>query len=289
MSAFADKPDNKYVLRKKKYAKKLRRCVQEYENCLIINVDNVGSKQLQDARIALREGADTEIVMGKNTVIRNILRQEAEANPKLNALIELVEGNCGFVFTKRDLVEVFKIVTEHKIPAAAKVGSLAPLDVVIPAGGTGLDPGQTNFFHAMSVHVPTKIVKGQIEITAPVQVLAAGEKVNSSVSALLAKLGIKPFFYGIRVANVYENGDVYSGAVLSLTDEIILEKIVEGIRIVTALGLEIGFPHAGTVPHSIAAGFKNLLAIALEVNWQFAEAMVLFGEEEDEEEEDEEE
>lgn len=62
------------------------------------------------------------------------------------------------------------------MPAPARAGSLAPVNVIVPAGPTGCDPGQTSFFQVLQI--ATKITKGQIEITTPVQILKAGDKVR---------------------------------------------------------------------------------------------------------------
>lgn len=52
------------------------------------------------------------------------------------------------------------------------------------------------------LNIPTKINKGTVEITSNVALIKAGEKVGASEATLLAKLGIKPFSYGLIVQNV---------------------------------------------------------------------------------------
>lgn len=37
-----------------------------------------------------------------------------------------------------------------QVGAPARVGLVAPVDVTVPAGNTGLDPSQTNFFQVSS-------------------------------------------------------------------------------------------------------------------------------------------
>jgi hypothetical protein len=37
-------------------------------------------------------------------------------------------------------------INKYKVGAPARVGLVAPNDVVVPAGNTGLDPSQTSFF-----------------------------------------------------------------------------------------------------------------------------------------------
>jgi len=87
--------------RKKRYKAKFERALQEYKNVLVVTVDNVGSLQLQKIRIALRGVA--EIVMGKNTLMRMIMREQLVSNPKLESLLPCIRGNMGLIFTNGDL------------------------------------------------------------------------------------------------------------------------------------------------------------------------------------------
>ena len=49
-----------------------------------------------------------------------------------------------------------------QVEAPAKAGALAPINVFIPPGNTGLGPEKTSFFQALSI--ATKIARGTIEI-----------------------------------------------------------------------------------------------------------------------------
>jgi hypothetical protein len=42
-------------------------------------------------------------------------------------------------------------ISKYKVGAPARVGLLAPNDVFIPAGGTGMDPSQTSFFQVRAM------------------------------------------------------------------------------------------------------------------------------------------
>jgi len=66
------------------------------------------------------------------------------------------------IFSNGDLSDIKKIIDEQTREAPAKVGAIAPNDVWIRAGPTGLDPKQTSFFQ--SLNIQTKIMKTQIEI-----------------------------------------------------------------------------------------------------------------------------
>lgn len=220
-----------------------------------------------DIRAALR--GQTTIVMGKNTMIRRTIRLYAErtGNEQWLGLLDLLIGNVGIVFTQGDLSEVRSVIAQFKVGAPARVGLVAPNDVSIPAGNTGMDPSQTSFFQALNI--PTKINKGTIEITTDVQVVKQGEKVGASEATLLAKLGIKPFEYGLVVLKVYDNGSIYDPRVLDITDDDLGGYITAGLRNVAAACLELDFPTIASVPHSLINGYKNVLSIAVETDYSF--------------------
>jgi len=261
-------PKSARKIRKEGLKAKLDKYLTEYKNVLICTVDNVGSHQMQKVRISLRGKA--VVLMGKNTICRKAIREHMADNASLEALLPFVRGNIGFVFTNEDLNVVRKIVLENKVPAAAKQGSIAPIDVVVPPGPTGLDPGQTAFFQALNI--ATKIARGSIEIINPVTLIKAGEKVSSSHVALLGKLNINPFFYGIKVTHVYESGSVYEASVLDLTKDDLYAKFFAGVRKIAALSLAIGYPTVASVPHVLGGAFRKLLYIGAASGYEFKEA-----------------
>jgi len=254
--------------RKRNFVTRLTSYIQEYRNILIIQIDNVGSNQLQQVRIALRGKA--VVLLGKNTLITKVLRDNLAANPKIEALIPYVYGNMGFVFTNENLAEVRKIILSNKVPAAARVGVSAPNDVVIPSGSTGLDPGQTSFFQALNI--ATKIVKGAIEIVNEVTLVKAGDRVSSSHVALLDKLNIRPFQFGVIVSDVYEDGNCYKAEILDMSQDDLMKKFMSGVSRVAQLSMAISYPTAASLSYHIRYAFSKLLAISLATDYTFEQA-----------------
>jgi len=222
---------------------------------------------MQQVRIALR--GKGIVLMGKNTIIRKVLRERAEKNPQLESLMPYVFGNIGFVFTNGDLNALRQIVTANKVPAGAKSGVIAPIDVVIPPGPTGLDPGQTSFFQTLNIG--TKIVKGSIEMTVASKVCTKGEKITASAVALLNKLNIRPFEYGITVDMVYENGSTYSVKVLDMGDSDLVNMFTSAASRMAAVSFALGYINQVTLPHSFGRAFRMICALALQTDYDFDE------------------
>ncbi|KAJ8769471.1 hypothetical protein K2173_002961 [Erythroxylum novogranatense] len=258
------------VEKKLAYDAKLCKLLDEYSQILIVAADNVGSNQLQNIRKGLR--GDSVVLMGKNTMMKRTIRVHTEktGNTAFLNLIPLLQGNVGLIFTKGDLKEVSEEVAKYKVGAPARVGLVAPIDVVVPPGNTGLDPSQTSFFQVLNI--PTKINKGTVEIITPVELIKKGDKVGSSEAALLAKLGVRPFSYGLVVLSVYDNGSVFSPDVLYLTEDDLIEKFAVGVSMVSSLSLAVSYPTLAAAPHMFINAYKNVLAVAVATDYSFPQA-----------------
>ena len=182
--------------------------------------------------------------------------------PELQALTPLLKEKVALIFSDASVHELREKIEANKIPTEARVGALSPIDFACPAGPTGLDPSQINFFHALNIS--TKIVKGQIEITKDFKVCTKGKKVKASEAALLKKLNMKPFEYGMKITSVYDDGAILPQEVLNLDPTTLLNKFSNGVRNLAALSLAAGIPTAATIPLLISNAFKNIAALSLE-------------------------
>lgn len=253
------------------YYEKMNRILSTYSKVFVVGVTNVGSQQMNATRKEMRGKA--EILMGKKTLMKKVLADFLAKNPDhyYKDLEPLISGNVGFVFTNYDLPKIRDYILANRVPAPARVGAIAPLDVVVKAGPTGCDPGQTNFFQVLQI--PTKIVKGQIEITSDVNLIKVGEKVGSSEATLLSKLNIRPFSYGLTIETIFDQGSIFSVAVLDIDEAFLTGMFRNAANKIAAISLQIGYPTQASLPHSIANAFKSLVAVTVNLdNFSFPEA-----------------
>jgi large subunit ribosomal protein LP0 len=264
---------------KEQYIETFINMLDKYSKIIFVEANNVRSRQMADIRTGLR--GKGELLMGKNTLMKKAIKvlvadeqgkykSLASKVADLKKLPELLKGNVGLVFTNGDLNEVKDVIMAYKVGAPAKQGAQSPVLVVIQAGNTGLEPTKTSFFQALNIN--TKITKGTVEIIKEHVLLQPGDKVGSSEAALLQMLNIKPFEYGLVMQTIYDNGSIYSPAVLSLTDEVMGQKVRDAANNVAALGLALDIPNEASIPHSVANVFKNLLAIAAGTAFSFKQA-----------------
>merc|ERR1719378_1160636 len=205
-------------------------------------------------------------------MIRRALADRHEENPDagLDKIRAIIRGNLGFIFaTNCTLDFIREVVKKHRLPASAKAGVISPVDVVIPGGPTGMDPSQTSFFQALNI--ATKIVKGQIELVGDFTVCKQGNKVSASEVALLQKMSIKPFEYGLEVKYVFQEGSVFDAAVLDISQDVLIAKFMNGVANMAAFGREIGIPTEAGLPQMFANAFKNIAALVSEIDFTFKE------------------
>ena len=252
------------------YDAKLCKLLDTYDRAFLVHADNVGSKQFMDIRRGLRE--HSVVLMGKNTMMKRSVRLHCEktGDDKWAILLDVLIGNVGLVFTKGDLGAVRDEIVKFKVGAPARVGLVAPNSVTVPAGNTGLDPSSTSFFQALNI--PTKINRGTVEIVSDVALIKEGDKVGGSEATLLAKLGIRPFSYGLVVKQVLDGGAMYDPQVLDITDADLLANAAAAVNNVAAVSLALGFPTAASVVHDLVRGYKNALAVAVATDYSFPQA-----------------
>ena len=195
------------------------------------------------------------------------------ASENIEKIISQLKGNINLIFTNGDLSDVKSVLDSEIRPSPAKPGMIAPMDVVVPVGPTGLDPKQTSFFQTLQIQ--TKIVKAQIDIVAEKQVITKGDKINGTQAALLDKLKIYPFEYKMEVRKILQAGNIFDAAVLDLSTDIILQKFKRAIGIQASISLAAGYPTQASAPHTILNAFKNLVAVSAATGFDFKQATAM--------------
>merc|ERR1712147_406664 len=189
-------------IKKEDYWVRLQEVAAKYKNVMFVDANNVSSKQIGNIRRELRK-IGAYMIMGKNTLMKAALSaankkpeegdedyEERKDTYKYNENIEKIlmqlKGNTNLIFSNGDLGEVKAVLDKESRPSAAKPGMIAPSDVWIRSGSTGLDPKQTSFFQ--NLNIQTKIVKAQIDIVQDKQVIFTGDKIGGTEAQLLDKL-----------------------------------------------------------------------------------------------------
>lgn len=174
------------------------------------------------------------------------------------------------IFTNEELGKITEITSKFLVEKQAKSGAISPIEVTIPAGPTGMDSSQIEYFQALKI--PTKVIKNQLEIVSATKILTIGQKITLSEINLMKKFNIKPYKHYVQIMHIYMNGKLYDSAILKITPEYMKEKLQAGIRNVAAFSLATNISNKASAPHVISQAFRNIIGLSLACGIEIAQA-----------------
>ena len=155
--------------------------LKRFSVIVVSDIKDMPANNIHKMRKHLR-ALDSEVLCGKTSVMETSINDYIKANPKLPShqtkenLLKFAESlhfhQVCIIFTNKDLQEITKITDTYKLEKQSKNGAISPIEVVLPAGPTGMDASQVELF--ANLRIPTKVVKNQLEITAPAKILKIG-------------------------------------------------------------------------------------------------------------------
>ena len=248
---------------------------KKYKNILIADVKDISTDKIQKIRHEIISLGQTDTLCGKTTVIKKSIEEMVESCkgdlpkhlPK-KALDEFVEAMPGIhlllIFTNKDIAEISNITAKYIIEKQAKPGQLSPVEIIIPAGPTGMDSSQIDYFQALKI--PTKVSRNQLEITTATKILHVGQKITLSEINLMKKFNIKPYRHQMKIKKLLLNGKCYGEEILKITDDYMKTKLEQGIKNILGFSLAAHVPTPASAPHVISNAFRNICALSIGTN-----------------------
>jgi len=178
--------------------------LESYESVGIVDITGIPSRQLQDMRRELYGTAQLRV--SRNTLLERALDEAGEG---LGELTEHVAGQVGIIGTNDNPFGLYKQLEESKTPAPIGAGEVAPNDIVIPEGDTGVDPGPF-VGDLQQVGASARIMDGSIQVTEDSTVLEQGEEVSADLENVLGELGIEPKEVGLDLRGVVSEGVTFA-------------------------------------------------------------------------------
>jgi large subunit ribosomal protein L10 len=258
--------------KKKNTVEKLKEELQSYPIIGLVRIDNINARIVQQVRKDLRKEA--KIVMAKNSLMRIAVAESKKKVKGIEKINEYIIGSCAFILTETNPYKLASFMDKNKVPAPAKVGQIAPNDVIIRPMNTGIPPGPV-IAELQSLGLKTRIEGGQIRIVEEAIVTKEGERVNRTVALLLRRLNIEPFEAGLKFIIAFENGTIIPGDSL-IIDYDFYEQGVKwaytsalnlainaGIVTEQSLPLILTNVHQRAINLSVAAGFITKKSLPL--------------------------
>ena len=165
------------------------------------------------------------------------------------------------IFTNEDLGRITEITSKFIIEKQARVGAISPIEVIIPAGPTGMDSSQIEYFQALKI--PTKVIKNQLEIVSATKILTVGAKITLSEINLMKRFNIKPYKHNVQIRQIMMSGKLYDEGILKITNDYMKAVVERCVRNVSAFSVATGVTNRASAPHAIISCFKNILGLSL--------------------------
>ncbi|MEF8884922.1 MAG: 50S ribosomal protein L10 [Haloarculaceae archaeon] len=232
--------------------------IESYDSVGVVDITGIPSRQLQDMRRDLHGSA--ELRVSRNTLL---VRALDEVDEGLEDLTEYVSGQVGLIGTDDNPFGLFKQLEASKTPAPINAGEVAPNDIVIPEGDTGIDPGPF-VGELQTVGASARIQEGSIQVLEDSTVLGAGEEVSADLANVLNELGIEPKEVGLDLRAVYADGVRFEPEELELDVEEYRADIEAAAARGRNLSVNAVYPTARTAATLLQQARGDAKSLALE-------------------------
>ncbi|WP_117595079.1 50S ribosomal protein L10 [Haloprofundus halophilus] len=231
--------------------------VENYASVGVVGVTGIPSRQLQNMRRELHGSA--AVRMSRNTLLVRALEQ---VDSGYEDLVEHIDGQVALVGTNDNPFGLYKQLEASKTPAPINAGEIAPNDIVIPEGDTGVDPGPF-VGELQQVGAQARIMDGSIKVTEDSTVLETGEEVSAELANVLNELGIEPKEVGLDLRAVYSEGTLFDPEDLDIDVDEYRADIQSAVSAATNLSVNAVYPTTQTAPTLIAKATSEAKAVGI--------------------------
>jgi len=241
---------------KEKELSEIKGLLGKYSVVGVADIENFPASLFQD----IRKNLNGKV---KFRVSKARVAKRAFGGTKQEVLFEHSPDSVALMFTNMNPFELYGMLKKNRGSVSAKPNAIAPEDIVIPAGDTGLPPGPA-LSDLKQAGLPVKIDGATIFITKNTVVAKAGEPIKLAVASTLGKLDIKPIRVGLAMKAAYEDGTVFLSDVLDIDTEAMFGKFASAYRNSLGLAVEIAYPTKESMPALIAKAFRSSKGLAIE-------------------------
>ncbi len=254
----SDEKIKKYPQKKQLMYQELQELPRKYNVIALSKMNKVRATQL----MTLRKKFHGQIII---KIIKNKVAQRAfEKVNKISGIEDLskeLEGQCALMFTNLSPFKLNLIFSENKVFLPAKGGDIAPKDIMVPAGNTGIPPGPV-LSEFKEAKVQTKIDQGSIAVTKDTLVVKSGEVISQKLASLISKLDIKPIEAGVLVNYAISEGLQFGEKDLQLDVKEYVKELQQSYSSALDLAIELVYFAPETISSIISLAYQQSVNVA---------------------------
>jgi len=244
---------------KKKEVEELKELLEENPVVGITSMYKIPGPQLQDMRKDLHGKA--KIRMSRKTLMKRAL-DEADRED-IEELKDKLIGESAFIFTEMNPFKLYSYLQENKSSAPAQAGDTAPNDIVVPDGGTGIDPGPA-IGKLQNAGIKTSIEDGEIHVAQESTVVEDGENVTHEVAEALKMLDMEPMEIGLNIKAVWQDGSIFDPEDLDIDLEEYENKVKDAYQRAMNLSVNSGYVTEENIKSLLLKAWNETKSLAVE-------------------------
>ncbi len=253
-----------YPERKVELYQQLQKLAKSYNVIALSRMTKVRSAQLMSIRKKFRD--EIKIITIKNKVAQRAFEKIFKDVKGLELLNKELEGQCALMFTNLSPFKLNLTFDKNKIFLAAKGGDIAPNELTIPAGNTGINPGPV-LSEFKESKVPTKIEQGTIWVSKDTVVAKPGDIISQKLAALLSKLNIKPIEAGVAVNYAISEGLEFREKDLKIVIEDYIQELIKSFQESLSLSVEAVIFTKESTPFILSKAKQHAMSLSAEAGY----------------------
>ncbi len=225
------------VVGKKKKVQEIVDMLKKRSGIVIVDLRNTPDRLLQKIKKRIRDEFKGEMKVAKKTVLARAVLEAKR--PK--QLIENVDFPAGIIAIDESPYRVAVFFNQNTLEMPAKVGQVAPYEIIVPEGETDLPAGPA-LSELKSAGLNVKIDKGKIVVAKDSVIAKEGETLTAIKVKALQTLGIRPFRAKVVYYIGYDGKTVFKKEDVGIMPEEVAEKIEKELRDAFNLSVNAAYP-----------------------------------------------
>lgn len=251
--------NRKTVKEKISEVEEVKAAIGKYKTVALIDLSRLPDALLQSSRKKIRENGGKVFVLRK-PVITRVLASVS----KLASRASECEKPVALILTNQSPYELNKFFKQNKKKRAAKVGEVAPFEIIVPEGETSLPPGPA-LSELKSAGLNVQIKAGKIVVAKDSTVAKAGETITVPKAKALQQLNIMPFETQVRMIFGYDGQYVYSVDLLDI-DDTLNTDLVQSFRDAFNLSINASYPTQGNIDVLLQEAYRQSVNVSMNGN-----------------------
>jgi len=250
------KPKNMTRSQKEEKVQEFKEKIEDYPVVGILDMQSLPSRQLQQMKKEMKAFAD--IKMSRKSLM-DIAIDQAEKED-IESLNENEAIQPAFIFSDKDPFQLFSLIKKNKTSAAAQGGEIAPRDIEVPEGDTGIGPGPM-LGKLQQTGAQVQVDDGTIHVNKSSVMVEKGDTITRDDAEILNQLGLEPLEIGLDLDIAFSDGEIFTSEQLDIDEEQYRSDVESAAGLAFNLAVNAGVVNertAGTIVGEAARKTKNL-------------------------------